>query len=90
MALNKAKKAAIIGSSVAVILGGVINVLALGVFDHLITERLFGYEVDSSQQAQNRESGEALAEKIVADGVVLLKNEPYESKSETLSLPLSK
>lgn len=90
MALNKAKKTAIIVSSAAVLLGGVLNVLALGVFDHLITERLFGYEVDSSQQAQNREEGEALAEKIVADGVVLLKNDAYKNKSEQLSLPLSK
>ena len=90
MALNKAKKTAIIVSSATLVLGVAINVLALGVFADQITERIFGYDVDSTQQAQNREEGEALAEKIVTDGVVLLKNEPFKKKSDVLSLPLSK
>ena len=54
MALNKAKKTAIIVSSATLVLGVAINVLALGVFADQITERIFGYDVDSTQQAQNR------------------------------------
>lgn len=59
-----------------------VNVLALGTFSELIQDRVFGYEINPTIAAQDRKKGEALATKIVEEGVVMVKNDN--------SLPLDK
>ncbi len=60
-----------------------INVLALGVFKQQLQDFVFGYTVDEEAAGKNRETGEALATEIEAEGVVMVKNEdnalPFES-----------
>ena len=72
------KTGKIINYAAAGLVGAIIltvNILALGTFRETLQNFVFGYEYDAAAQEQNRATGQKLANELVEEGVVMVKND---------------